>query len=52
MYGFDYQISHHSRADSLLFNWSAKGRSGGSRNVTGLKFKSCTHTQSRTRTRA
>ncbi len=30
---FDHYISHQSRTDSLLFNWSAVGRSEGSGNV-------------------
>ena len=43
-FALDYHISHQSRTDSLLFNWSATGRSEGSGNITGLKFKSRTCT--------
>ena len=42
-YAFDYHISHQSRTDSLFFNWSATGRSEGSKNTPELKFKSGTH---------
>lgn len=45
-YTFDYHDLHQSRTDSLLFDWSATGRSEHSRNVTGLKFESPTRTQS------
>ena len=41
-FAFDYHISHQSRTDSLLFNWSATVRSEGSENITGLKFESRT----------
>ena len=37
-YKIEYHISH-SRTDSLLFNWSATGRSEGSGNETGLNSK-------------
>ena len=47
-YALDCHISHQFRTNSLLFNWSATGRSEGYGNVTGLTFES--RTRSRTRT--
>ena len=47
-YTLDYHISRQSRTDSLLFNWSATGKSEGSGNETGLKSESRTRSRIRT----
>ena len=41
-FALDCHISHQSCTSSLLFNWSATGRSEGSENITG-RFTSCFH---------